>query len=123
MISEIQHPFSQTFFFSEKESDDGLSLSFESDNDYTSDREGYNTYIAQLLDVLPVTKYITETNINIAIVKPVVPGILNLDYNYSGMSKQLVDALYTEVDWGCVMNHKIFESISNTVHTANLQIL
>ena len=48
---------------------------------------------------------------------------LNIDYNYSGISKQLLDALYTEVDWGCVMNHKIFESISNTVHTANLQIL
>ena len=89
-----------------------MPLLIESDNDYSSDREGYNTYIAQLLDVLPVTKYITETNINIAIVKPVVPGILNLDYNYSGMSKQLVDALYTEVNWRFVMNHESFDSIS-----------
>ena len=57
-------------------------------------------YVAQLLDVPPVNEYTTETNIHIAIVKLVAPDVLNLDYNYSGMSKQLVDALYTEVDWG-----------------------
>ena len=93
-----------------------MSLSFESDYNYSSDGEGYNTYFAQLLDVPPGNKYTTETNINIELVKPEAPDVLNLDHNYSGMSKQLVDALYTEVDWGFVMNHEIFDSISIPYH-------
>ena len=60
-----------------------------------------------------------DTNINIAIVKPEAPAVLKLDYNYSGISKQLVDALYTEVDWGFVMKHEIFDSIS--IHTTYTQ--
>ena len=95
-----------------------MSLSFESDYDYSSDGEGYNTYVAQLLDVPSVKEYTTctETNIDIAIIKPEVPDIMNLDYNYSSMPKQLVDALYTEVDWGFVMNNGIFDSISISYH-------